>query len=167
MEMASNGLVTCREADLSLKADADLLVTLLNAYATDAMGGGEPLSDFVKENLARELHNRPTAHAFFGYIDEVPAGLSICFEGFSTFECKPLINIHDFVVLPAFRRRGVCTSLLFYIEQYALSRGCCKITMEVLQGNHAAQAAYRGAGFEGYQLDPAVGCAVFWQKTLS
>ncbi len=103
---------------------------------------------------------------FFGYIDGIPAGLAICFEGFSTFSCKPLINIHDLCVHPLHRRKGVGTSLLLYIEQYAKSIGCCKLTLEVLEGNYAAKSAYSAAGFQPYELDPDAGHAMFWQKII-
>ena len=52
-------------------------------------------------------------------------------------------------------------------QRIARQRGCCKVTLEVLEGNTSAQAAYRRAGFEGYQLDPVMGRAMFWQKWLS
>lgn len=166
MATSSTGEISCREADLASSADAQLLVELLNIYATDPMGGSSPLDDFVRENLAEELRKRPTAHAFFAFVDGVPAGLSICFEGFSTFECKPLINIHDMVVVPDFRRRGVCSALLACIEEFARSIGCCKVTLEVLEGNHVAKSPYIKAGFGPYMLNPEAGCAQFWQKKL-
>ena len=37
------------------------------------------------------------------------------------------------------------------------SLGCCKLTLEVLEGNKLAQAAYIANGFAGYQLDPEMG----------
>jgi hypothetical protein len=37
----------------------------------------------------------------------------------------------------------------------------------VLEGNTIAMAAYRSLGFEGYQLDPALGKALFWEKKLT
>ena len=157
---------TCRKVDFNDEAQCALMVELLNAYATDIMGGGESLSEDVKKNLPIELRRRPTAHAFIGELDGKPAGVAICFEGFSTFQCQPLINIHDLCVLPTMRRKGVATSLIFAIEQFARSIGCCKLTLEVLQGNHAAQATYREAGFAGYELDPEMGHALFWQKKL-
>ena len=40
------------------------------------------------------------------------------------------------------------------------------LTLEVLEGNKVAQAAYRASGFAGYELDPEVGRAMFWQKKL-
>jgi hypothetical protein len=35
-----------------------------------------------------------------------------------------------------------------------------------LEGNKLAQAAYIANGFAGYQLDPEMGRAMFWQKKL-
>ena len=62
-----------------------------------------------------------------------PAGVAICFEGFSTFACKPLLNIHDFCVKAEFRRRGLAMAMLMHIEIFARSIGCCKLTLEVLR----------------------------------
>jgi len=56
--------------------------------------------------------------------------------------------------------------LLAEAEQIAIGLGCCKLTLEVLEGNAVAQAAYKASGFAGYQLDPKMGKAMFWQKKL-
>jgi ribosomal protein S18 acetylase RimI-like enzyme len=158
--------VVCSKVDLNDPKNAEDTLFLLNTYAMDPMGGGEAITEYTREHLIAELVKRPTAHVFIARVDDQPAGLSICFEGFSTFACKPLINIHDFCVSPHFRRRGVGTVLMNTIEEYARSIGCCKITLEVLEGNHVAKALYQSVGFEGYELDPAAGKAIFWQKKL-
>ena len=41
-----------------------------------------------------------------------------------------------------------------------------KMTLEVLSGNAPAVKLYRRIGYEGYQLDPAMGTAQFMQKWL-
>lgn len=143
------------------------LVTLLDAYAQDPMGGAHPLSAYVKDNLVSSLAKIPHAFTILAYVDGQPAGLVNCFEGFSTFNCKPLINIHDVVVLEAFRGQGLSQRMLARVEAIARERGCCKLTLEVLEGNPVAQHAYRKFGFEGYELDPATGRALFWQKTIA
>ncbi len=117
-------------------------------------------------SLATELSRRPHAFSVLCYIDGRPAGLVNCFEGFSTFRCKPLVNIHDVVVIDEFRGRGVSRKMLQRVEAIARQRGCCKLTLEVLEGNEAARRAYRRYGFSGYQLDPAAGQALFWEKHL-
>jgi len=153
-------------AELSNPAHAEALVFLLNEYAKDEMGGKTELSDFAKDNLVVELQKRNGVHIIIAFVDGKAAGLAVCFEGFSTFACKPLLNIHDIAVLPEYRGRGISKKLLTKVEDIALLMGCCKLTLEVLQGNTIAQAAYRSCGFSGYELDPKVGTALFWQKKL-
>ncbi len=142
------------------------LVYLLNAYATDPMGGGNPLSASVKNSLVAELAKREYALSLIAYVNGKPAGLLNAFEGFSTFAAKPLINIHDVIVVKEFRGLQLSQQLLTALESIARERGCCKITLEVLSGNEVAQSAYQKYGFAGYSLDPSVGQALFWQKKL-
>lgn len=133
------------------------------------MGGGTELSAFVKDNLIAELRKRQgvhVVHVVLAFVEGSPAGLAICFEGFSTFACKPLLNIHDIVVAKEYRGRGISKRLLAKAEEIAISLGCCKLTLEVLEGNTVAQAAYKTSGFAGYELDPRMGKAMFWQKKL-
>lgn len=153
-------------ADYLDKKQAADLVDLLDTYAADLVGGGEGLDESVKGSLAATLAQIPHAFSLLCYVDDQPAGLVNCLEGFSTFKCKPLINIHDMVVVSAYRRLGLSQMLLAKVEEIARARGCCKITLEVLEGNKAAQRAYIKFGFEGYELDPVMGKALFWQKTV-
>ncbi|MCK5098359.1 MAG: GNAT family N-acetyltransferase, partial [Desulfobacteraceae bacterium] len=117
-------------------------------------------------NLALALSKVPHAFSVLCYVDDRPAGLVNCFEGFSTFKCKPLINIHDMYVSNEFRGLGISQKLLTCVEEKAQEKGCCKITLEVLEGNKTAQSAYVKYGFTGYELDPVLGKALFWQKSL-
>ncbi len=153
-------------ADLALPAHAAAILYLLNEYAKDDMGGGAELSAYAKANLIAELRKRQGTHIVLAFVDGSPAGVAICFEGFSTFACKPLLNIHDIVVLKKYRGRGISKRLLAKAEEIALGLGCCKLTLEVLEGNAVAQAAYKASGFAGYELDPKLGKAMFWQKKL-
>ncbi len=154
------------QADLSQTRHASALVELLDAYARDPMGGGQPLAESTRRNLAAELHKRQDAVSFLAFAGERPVGLVNCFEGFSTFNCRPLLNIHDVVVMDGYRGQGIARQLLQQVEAHARARGCCKLTLEVLEGNRPAQAAYLSAGFAGYELDPVTGRALFWEKKL-
>jgi len=153
-------------ADLNSKTHALALVELLDAYAHDPLGGGQGLASDVKAKLPEELARRPTACVLLAWAEARAVGLLIAFEGFSTFAAKPLLNLHDIYVDPAYRRRGVGKLLLAHAEAIALQRGCCKLTLEVLSGNTTAQAAYREFGFQQYELSPEVGQAMFWEKKL-
>lgn len=156
--------------------DAAALVALLDMYARDPMGGGEPLPEDVKHRLPGDLAAQPGAASFIAWArpdqggdirgDEEAVGLANCFLGFSTFKSRPLLNIHDMAVHPAHRGRGVGQALLAAVEQHARHLGCCKLTLEVLSGNAVAQASYQRFGFAQYQLDPAAGQALFMQKWL-
>lgn len=154
------------EADLDSQEHARAIVDLLDYYARDPMGGGAPLAARTRENLINELRKRDTAHVILALVDGKPAGLTNCFEGFSTFACRPLLNIHDVVVLEEYRGKGLSRMMFEKAEELAQRLGCCKMTLEVLEGNTVAQAAYRACGFQSYELDPAMGRALFWEKKL-
>lgn len=159
-------MLSIMNADLSSERDASALIDLLDSYAADIMGGGTPLPPFVRNNLVPELKKRDGAHVILAYVDNEPAGLIIGIEGFSTFACKPLLNIHDVAVLPRFRGQGIARRMLESMEQLARQRGCCKLTLEVLEGNAVARSLYASYGFAGYALDPSMGHALFWQKKI-
>ena len=153
-------------ADYNNQQQAEDLVMLLNAYALDPMGGEEALSDEVKKNLVPTLAKRTDVFTILCYVDGEAAGIINCVEGFSTFSCKPLINIHDCCVLAKYRGLGISLKLFAEVEKVATEKGCCKLTLEVLQGNDVAKKAYEKLGFAGYELDPTLGHALFWEKKL-
>lgn len=145
---------------------AAALVQLLNEYASSPEGGGCALSEFSRSHLASELEKRAHAHALLAWVDGSPAGLLVAFEGFSTFQCRPLLNIHDLIVSEAYRGQALSKRLFEKAEAMARRLGCCKLTLEVLEGNEVAKRAYASMGFAGYELDPRLGKALFWEKKL-
>lgn len=157
------------QADYSDAAHMAALLQLLDAYARDPAGGGEGLSAYALAHLPEALRQRPTLFsvlAFDAQTDMLPLGLVNCVEGFSTFACKPLVNVHDVVVAATHRGQRIGQQMLEKVEQIARARGACKLTLEVLSGNRSAMALYQRIGFEHYQLDPAMGQANFMQKWL-
>ncbi|NNE37559.1 MAG: GNAT family N-acetyltransferase [Gammaproteobacteria bacterium] len=153
-------------ADYNNREHGKDILYLLNEYAQDPLGGGEPLSEFARDNLLTALAEIPGAFSVLCYIDSNPVGLANCFQGFSTFKCKPLINIHDIVVIQEHRGQGISQALIKKIESVATERQCCKLTLEVLQGNHHAISAYKKFGFAPYELNQEYGYATFWEKEL-
>lgn len=143
------------------------LLTLLDHYARDPMGGGKSLKAEVKATLVNELARLAHAFSLIGYQDNQPIALANCFEVFSTFNAKPIVNVHDLMVHADYRGQGYAQKMLFKVEEIARARGCCKITLEVLEGNHRAQKSYKQFGFAGYELDAKTGNALFWQKSLN
>jgi GNAT superfamily N-acetyltransferase len=158
--------LTIALADYRDPRDAADVVALLDAYARDPMGGGEPLAECVKARLAGDLAANPHAFSLLARLDGEAVGLANCFMGYSTFVAAPLVNIHDLAVLPGHRGAGIGRALMTAIEAEALKRGACKVTLEVLSGN-PARHLYEACGYGDYQLDPATGHALFWQKRLT
>ena len=153
-------------ADYNDPRQARDVFNTLDAYARDPMGGATPLSDHCRKNLARSLAAIPGAFTVLAYRDGRAIGLANCFYQFSTFQCRPMINIHDFVVTAEARGTGVGFEMLEKVEELAREKDCCKITLEVLSGNTPAKNLYLKFGFSDYELDPEKGSALFWEKSL-
>lgn len=120
------------------------------------------LADYASASDARAV-----VDLLYAYACDQAVGLVNCIEGFSTFQCKPLVNVHDVAVLASHRGRGVARQMLLKAEDIARERGAVKMTLEVLSGNASALVLYQRLGYAGYQLDPAMGTAGFMQKWLS
>jgi len=154
------------ESNYTADGHEEFITELLDEYATSITGGGVGLSETVKANVVKEIEKRNNIHTVIAFVDGKPAGLVISIEGFSTFACKPLLNIHDVIVSTEYRGRGIAKMMLGKVEEIALRSGCCKLTLEVLEGNAAARNLYESAGYKPYQLDPEMGRALFLEKKL-
>jgi ribosomal protein S18 acetylase RimI-like enzyme len=147
--------------------DAEALVGLLDHSARDPTGGGRPLSPDARARLPGVLAARAHYVGLLARDGDRPVGLLNAFEGVSTFKARPLLNVHDIVVLDECRGRGIGRRLLEAIESIARERDCCKLTLEALEGNVGAIGLYRRVGFVAYELDPAMGRATFFEKWLT
>jgi len=149
-----------------LPAHQKAVLAMIDVYARDPMGETKPLDPDVRARLIPGLQNHPTTVVFLAFHGDQAVGAAVCFIGFSTFAAKPLINIHDFVVLSALRGKGVGRRLLEAIEGKARELGCCKLTLEVMDNNHRALRIYEAAGFARYALQKGSGTAIFMSKPL-
>ena len=138
------------EADFANPLHCAGIVDVLNSYASDPVGGGEPLSPEVQNRLIPALREHPTAWVLLALDDQRPVGVAVCFLGFSTFQALPLLNIHDLAVVPEYRGKGIGRALLDAVETHALARGCCKLTLEVQDDNLRARGLYESFGFADF-----------------
>ena len=155
-----------RVVDYTNESESTHVVNLLNYYACDPMGGGEPLPQSVQESLVNELKKRPNFKSAIAWVDGNAAALMNFAEGFSTFSAKPLLNVHDLVVHEDYRGQGLSHKLLDFVKEQATASGCCKLTLEVLSENEIAKKSYAKFGFKPYQLAEDGGVAQFWQMKL-
>ena len=153
------------EADLADPRHGAAVLELGDAYAADPIGGGEPLAAEVRERLVAGLRAHPTTLVLLAYAGERPVGIAVCFFGFSTFQARPLLNVHDLAVLVDWRGNGVGRALLEAAEARARERGCGKLTLEVQDTNHRARRLYEGFGFADFIL--AGSATRFLTKPLS
>lgn len=162
--------ITVRRGDICNDADATRVLYLLSQYALDDMGGGRPLCDYTQTHLIEGLRGQPTLRIYLAFVDspeETEAvGMALCFGAFSTFKCRPLLNIHDFVTQAQWRGMGVGRAMLEAIERDCRDSGFCKVTLEVLCNNKGAMRLYSKSGFEPYVLTQEAGPAQFWQKVF-
>jgi ribosomal protein S18 acetylase RimI-like enzyme len=146
--------VRVREADFDDDRDVNGFIEVLDSYASAPVGGGSPLAPEVRERVVPMLRDHPTSLVLLAFVDDEPVGVAVCFFGMSTFRARPLLNIHDLAVLPAYQGKGVGPALLEAVEDHARRRGCCKLTLEVRDDNTPARGVYQRFGFEDYALGP-------------
>lgn len=135
------------EADYQNPLHCSDIKYLTNAYAKDEMGGAHPLPQQTLQEMIEGLRGTSNAFSMIAYHKETAVGIANCFVGFSTFEARKLINIHDLAVLPDYRSRGIGELLLQSVQKRARKLKCCKLTLEVRVDNPARQL-YERFGFE-------------------
>jgi len=69
------------------------ILDVLNSYAADPVGGGEPLSSDVRKRLVPELRDHPTALVLLAIAEGNAVGVAVCFRGFSTFRARRYLYI--------------------------------------------------------------------------
>jgi len=163
--LAANRVGSVRMADLDAPEDAAAVISVLDSYASDPRGGSQPLSAEVKSRLIPGLRNHPTTRIWLAFDGPEAIGLCVGFMGFSTFQARPLLNIHDLAVVPGRRGGGVGRALLAAAEAHARESGCCKLTLEVQDDNHPARTLYERYGFRDVVYGDS-GPTRFLSKTL-
>ena len=156
--------VTTKRVDYHDTDDCRDLKAMLGEYARYETGEEPP----ALEELPQQLANFPTAFSVLAYAegDELrPIGLVNCFFGFSTFQGRRLVNIHDVIVTHECRGQGVASRMIDKVKEIALANGCCRLTLEVYANNEPAIRAYHKYGFS---RDPAHPNTDVWflRKTL-
>jgi ribosomal protein S18 acetylase RimI-like enzyme len=139
--------IAIRELDFATADDMEAYLTLLDAYARDPMGSGQPLPTEVRDRLRIDLPTHPAAHGLVATRNDRAVGFATCFLGYSTFQARPLLNIHDLAVIEHARGQGIGFALLEAAGAIAERLGCCRLTLEVREENQAARRLYARAGF--------------------
>lgn len=140
--------IKIRDGVLTSEKDRELILKMVREFS-DENSSSVKFDDTAKDIMIDNLCNFPGSVIFIAEKDGQCAGIAICFEGFSTFKGRKLINIHDLFVSKNYQGQGIGTALLEHIENEAVTRGYCKITLEVYQRNASALKLYEKQGFIG------------------
>jgi ribosomal protein S18 acetylase RimI-like enzyme len=150
--MAANPSLQIVQADFESPEHQQALLFTTDAYSRDPHGQNAPMSDETAAALVPMLKDHPAAIAFLAFIDGKPVGSAICALSFSTFKAKPILNIHDLVVIPGHRGFGIGNSLVEAVKSHAKQLGCCFVSLEVAEDNEA-RSLYKRLGFKGTDKD--------------
>ncbi len=119
----------------------------------------------IDEKLAEKLFELPYFKGFICYEDDVPFGFAVCYDSFSSYKCKQVLNIHDFMISSSHRGKGHGKILMRAIERFSHDNNYLKITLEVNESNLNAKKLYASFGFEDYRN--TLKEQLHWQKYLS
>jgi ribosomal protein S18 acetylase RimI-like enzyme len=161
------GLLEIHPVDWSQNAHREALVEMVHAYASDPMAGSQGLTQEARQRLAEGLAAFPTAYAFLAIRDNKPLGAAVCVLGFSTFAGRPLMNVHDMIVLAEYRGQGIGKRLLEAVDAKSQELGCCKVTLEVREDNPKAYGLYRRHGFRDMDFGGEESRVLFLEKSLT
>lgn len=149
------------QVDLQNPLHCDQVIKLLNDYMNDPMGNNNPMPKDLAPQIIYGLKQYSGFLGFFVMAGDQFAGLANCNINFSTFQAKPLINIHDFIVAPEYRNIGAGQFLLRGILNYASQNDYCRVNLEVREDNLTAKSLYKKMGFSD-----CVPRMMFWERKL-
>jgi len=132
-----------RNVNLQDEIHAKYVIKLLNDYMNDPMGNNSTMPKGMGTQIISGLKK------------------ANCNVGFSTFQARPLINIHDFIVAPEFRNQGIGHFLLRAIINYAVDNNFCRVNLEVREDNLSAKSLYKKMGFSD-----CVPKMMFWERKI-
>jgi ribosomal protein S18 acetylase RimI-like enzyme len=123
------------------------LISLMNEYIADKMGGGIPYTEEQKTALVEGLRRHESKLIMLAKAGDRFVGLTNSFVNFATFTVKPFVNIHDVIVTGEWRNKGLGRLMLSKVIEKAQELGCSKVTLEVREDNDNAKHLYNSLGF--------------------
>jgi GNAT superfamily N-acetyltransferase len=118
------------------RADVGTVLRLVRALAQferapDAVLATE--ADLLRDGFGAS----PRFEARLAFLGERPAGFTLFFPTYSTWEGRPGLYLEDIFVEEWARRRGVGRALIADLARLALARGCRRLDLSVLDWNPA------------------------------
>jgi len=127
------------------KADVPLILKFIKELAAYEKLLHEVVAteDLLTEHL---FGHQPKAEVILGYYENRPVSFALFFHNFSTFLGKPGLYLEDLYVIPEMRGKGFGKTLMVYLANLALKRGCGRFEWWVLDWNRSAIQFYQSIG---------------------
>jgi ribosomal-protein-alanine N-acetyltransferase len=125
-------------------------------------------SPWTREMYLAELRNVGVSFCYLAR-DEAGHALGFC----SFWRIVDELHINNLAVLPAYRRRGIGSTLLIYVLQEGARLGAHSATLEVRRSNEDARRLYERFGFaasgvrRAYYTNPVEDAVVMWRADLA
>jgi len=129
------------------REDSALIFALVNELADYEKLSAEV--DATEQGIAAALFGeQPRLCCDIAEWNSEPAGFAVWFLNYSTFRGRHGIYVEDIFVRPAYRKRGIGTSLMARLAQRCVQEGYARCEWSVLDWNAPAIAFYRSIGAE-------------------
>ncbi len=113
-------------------------------------GFSDELRDFINV-----IWNDPEQEIVVAVSDEVICGFAIIHHINKPenpfMKERDFLDIDEFCVDEAYRRKGIATDLITFIKEYAKKKGFHRIELNMWEFNQGALAFYESVGFETYR----------------
>jgi len=101
----------------------------------------------TEENLERYLFGEAkAAEVVIGYYRDLPVGMALYFQSFSTFLAKPGIYLEDLFILEEQRGKGFGKAILSYLASMVVELGYGRLEWAVLDWNEPSIEFYKSLG---------------------
>ncbi len=161
MDTMTQSNIEIIEANLNDKVQAENFLRLISEYMADPMGESLAWTEEQRSRVISSLKTQPGLTIFLAKDASNFIGVVTCFQTFSTFLAKNMLNIHDIFVEQAYRGKGIGKQLIQKVDEKAKENDCGKITLEVRKDNLSARGLYRSQGYS-----EAPHSMFFWTKYL-
>lgn len=131
-------------------AQADDSGKILRLLRLLAAFEGEPEAVITTEDIIRRDGFGPGRRfeVLLAEADSGICGMVVLFQAYSSWRGAPTLVIHDLFVEETARGGGAGRALVEAAARLAVERGCCRIDLNVVEGNDGGRRFYEGLGFK-------------------
>ena len=134
--------INIREATIG---DSSLILKFVKELAKYERAASE-ITATVKDIQRSIFGADATVHALICSLNNKPIGFAVYFYNYSTWKGKNGLYLEDIYITPKFRGKGAGKMLLKYLARIAVSKGCGRFELSVLNWNEPAIEFYKSIG---------------------